>query len=684
MPSTTRVAVCLAISALLTASILAPTAGARPAYIDDRGPGLPDPRAILWEPKQAAFEKLQAALAEPANAARRAQEDYDVYYYDLDIEVDEGPETVGGYVIMRATSNVDGLTTVIMDLYDNMTVDAVEHGGSAASYTHSNDLITVTLNSAVNTGGTFEVKVTYHGAPVDDALNFATHGAGGPIISSLSEPSGARQWWPCKDTPADKADSARIALTVDDALIAVSNGMLISEVDNGATKTYEWFETYPITTYLVSVAISDYSTWTDYYNYARGSMPIENYVYPEHLSNAQEDLNITAQAIGVLSGCFGTYPFLNERYGHAVFPWGGAMEHQTCTSYGRALIRGDHYYDWILVHELAHQWWGDWVTCETWDDIWLNEGFASYAEALWFEELGGPTAYHDYIEAFDSYGYFNGPIYHPDATFNRTVYDKGALVLHMLRRVLALADGEDPGRDFPADSFFNVLASYGDDNAYNTALTTEFQSYCEAKYGSSLDWFFQPWVYGENRPDYRYSWIASYDDPPYDIMLHVEQVQTNAGLFTMPIDIEVQTVAGDTFVTVWNDEWSQDFFFTVDALPTGLSFDPGNWILKYVAQISTDVNDDATSVALHVRANPTGVDARLSYSVPADGHVDLRLYDVAGRLVSTLVNEDVAAGVHGVTWNGTGSGGAPVASGIYFVRLASEHGEASGRLVFLR
>lgn len=675
----------LALIALLAvvATAVPTAADARPAYIDDRRPGLPDPRAILWEPKQAAFEKLQAALEEPMDEMRRAQEDYDVYFYDIDIEIDEGPETVDGYVIMRATSLVDGLTSVVMNLYSNMVVDGVEHDGSSAGASHNGSFITVTLNSTVNTGGTFEIKVFYHGAPIDDALDFSTHGSGDPIISSLSEPSGARQWWPCKDTPADKADSARIALTVDDALIAVSNGMLRSEVDNGSTKTYEWFETYPITTYLISVAISNYSTWTDYYTYGRATMPIENYVYPEHLSDAMEDLNITAEAIGVLADAFGPYPFIDERYGHAVFPWGGAMEHQTCTSYGRVLIRGDHYYDWILIHELGHQWWGDWVTCETWEDIWLNEGFASYSEALWFEEQGGESTYDSYVASYDSYGYFNGPIYDPDSTFNRTVYDKGALILHMLRRIFELPNGTMG--HYPYDGLQSVLDAYGAANAYDTATTAEFQGFCETAYGGSMDWFFQPWVYGANRPDYQYSWVASQHGPPYEIMLHVEQVQTNAGLFTMPIDIEIQTIAGDTMLTVWNDQWEQDFFFSVDALPANLSFDPGNWILKYVSQITSDVPEGiASSVALHVPANPTGADAGLSFSMPLDGHADLRIYDVAGRLVATLVDGDVPAGTHGATWNGLDTGGAPAASGVYFARLSTEHGEASGKLVLLR
>lgn len=680
LSSAARIAI-LAIVCLLAATAVAT---ATPTWLEDRADGGPDPRAILWEPKQAAFERLQEELALPPTAIRASQDDYDATYYDIDIEIDEGPETVDGSVTMRATSVVDGLTTVILDLRSNMTVDAVTHDGSPASYTHNGDLITVTLNTTVNTGGTFEIAVTYHGAPIDDALNFDTHGGSNPIISSLSEPSGARQWWPCKDTPADKADSARIALTVDDALVAVSNGMLQSVVDNGTTKTYEWFEIYPITTYLISVAISNYSSWVDYYTYSRGSMPIENYVYPEHLSDAQEDLNITAEAIGVLAGTYGEYPFIEERYGHAIFPWGGAMEHQTCTSYGRVLIRGDHYYDWILVHELAHQWWGDWVTCETWDDIWLNEGFASYSEALWFENQDGEVGYDDYIESYDYYGYFDGPIYNPDSTFNRTVYDKGALVLHMLRRVLELANGTR--YHYPIDALEGVLAAYGSGNAYDTAVTSEFQTYCEASYGGGMDWFFLPWVYGENRPDYEYSWIASDQGPPHGVMLHIEQVQTNAGLFTMPIDIEIQTTAGDTLVTIWNDELSQDFFFEIDAQATGLSFDPGNWILKYVTQVSTGIpGDDAvTSIALSASVNPTRSDTELAFSIPTDGHVNLAVYDVSGRLVVTLVDETVAAGVHSAVWDGKSVNGAPAASGVYFCRLLTEHGSASRKLVLMK
>jgi len=663
--------------ALCLAACLALTTGAwaaPPVFLNDVSPDGPDPHSMLWEPKQQAFERLQQALALPPDAARASQDDYDVLYYDIDIAFDPPNEDVDGIVKIRAASVVDGLTTVILDLYDNLTVTSVTRGGTPLSYSHTSDRITVTLDQSFDDGQIFEVTVAYHGDPVNGALDFDTHGGGWPIVSSLSEPSGAREWWPCKDTPADKADSARIALTVPDNLAAASEGTLISVVDNGdGTKTYEWFEGHPITTYLVSVAISNYTSWTDYYNYARGTMPITNYVYPEHLADAQEDLNITADAIGIFAGLYGEYPFLDEKYGHAVFPWGGAMEHQTCTSYGAVLIRGDHYYDYILVHELSHQWWGDWVTCRTWNDIWLNEGFASYSEALWTEAVGGFEDYKDYMDYFDYYGYFDGPIYDPWLLFGRTVYKKGAWVLHMLRHVLG-------GKD----ELLQVLDDYGQAHAYGTAITSEFQAAAEGVYGASLDWFFQPWVYGENRPVYEYGWIASDAGTHWDVLLHIDQVQTDAGLFTMPIDIVVQTAAGDDTLSVWNDQWSQDFFLTADAEPTGLLFDPDEWILREVSYVGTGVSDDAPAdrVALSVSANPSPLGATLTYSIPSGGHVTLAIYDPAGRLVKTVVYGRAPAGTRTVTWDGADRNGDEVAAGVYFARLVTDD-DAVGRKVLI-
>jgi hypothetical protein len=275
---------------------------------------------------------------------------------------------------------------------------------------------------------------------------------------------------------------------------------------------------------------------------------------------------------------------------------------------------------------------------------------------------------------FDYYGSFNGPIYDPLDLFGRTVYKKGAWVLHMLRHVLG--DRED---------LLQVLSIYRAEHEYGTAVTSEFQSAAEQVYGGSLDWFFQEWVYGVNRPRYQYAWVASDAGDHWDLMLHIDQVQTDCGLYTMPIDIKVDTPSGPTTFVVWDDEWSQDFFLSVSDQPTALSFDPDNWILKQVSPgTGVPPSDALPSLALFVTANPFGERTGIAYSVPTDGHARLAIYDVAGRLVSTLFDREMRAGAGEVTWSGTGSSGATVAAGVYFCRLTTESGDVAQKLLFLR
>ncbi len=543
-----------------------------------------------WQAKVRHFELLKQL---DQNKVQQ-QGDYDVFFYRLDLDAsDLDHEVIWGTASTYAVSLVNDFDIVLLDFSSNMEVDSVKSCGDDVAYTHASDYLEIYLNQSYNTGEEFEVTVSYHGHPgpgyFGDVFWWDTH-TGFPIIQTLSEPWGAREWWACKDDPSDKADSADINYTVRDDMIAASNGVLVEVIDNGnGTKTYKWEERYPIVTYLVSLAATNYEVIDDwYYTLDADSMPITHYVYPEHYNNALEDLSITPDAIACYADLFMEYPFTEEKYGHAIFEWGGAMEHQTCTSYGSVLIRGNHWYDFILVHELAHMWWGDMVTCATWPDIWLNEGFASYSEALWFEHLGGWDDYHEYMIYGLPVSDPSGPIYDPDPLFGgNTVYHKGAWVLHMLRNVM----GEE--------AFFEGLTDYGTRYMYQSAITTEFIAVMEDHYPSGdLRWYFYPWLWGMNRPWYGYSYM--YEDVgggEYELFIHVDQKQPQpAPFFTMPIDFLIEGAVEETTFVAFNDTLVSDWRVVFSEEPVDVTLDPGDWILCMKSQGGYALNIVTTSL----------------------------------------------------------------------------------------
>ncbi|MBD3168617.1 MAG: T9SS type A sorting domain-containing protein [candidate division Zixibacteria bacterium] len=542
-----------------------------------------------WQMKSLYWQKLQERQAETVAGDILDQSDYDVKWWLLDIDVtDIENEIITGTVTMTSEAVVDGVDEIQYDFDRTMNVDDVRMGGQSVSYTHSGDLITITLDREYNTGEEFTTEVDYHGHPPGSgfgSFTWETH-QGNPIISTLSEPEGAREWWPCKDQPRDKADSADVYITIPDDLVGTSNGALVDVVDNGnGTKTYMWHSSYPITTYLISLAISNYVEFTDWYVTVQGdSMPIVNYVYPEHLDEAVEDLGITAEAIEIFVPLFGEYPFLEEKYGHSIFHWGGAMEHQCNTSYGAGLIRGNHWYDYIVAHELAHQWFGDMISPESWPEIWMNEGFASYSEALWTEALQGQNAYFNYMRYNNGVTEPSGPIYDPDPLFDgNTVYNKGSWVLHMLRGVM----GDEP--------FFEGIYDYAThpDFMHKVTTTRQFQHLMEGYYGAPLDWFFDQWIWGMNRPHYEYSWMKEdIGNGQYEIFLHVDQTQGAPApeVFTMPIKIYPRVDGEDTVITVWNNSRTADYRFVVNGDPSTLRFDRNQWILRNVRGVDYQLN----------------------------------------------------------------------------------------------
>jgi len=512
--------------------------------------------------KAEAFERSQTARS----AATPNQQAYDVRWYDLDLTLNPTGSQVSGSVRTQATVLAGPLATLELHLASNMLVDAVTSAGTPVGYSRVADLLVVSLDRAYGTGETVDVRVTYHGSPVAGSFGF-TFANGRRLIWSLSEPYGARTWWPCKDLPEDKADSVTSRFTVPTGLTTASNGALLSSTDNGVNAVTRWRESHPIATYLVSIASYPYTHTVDWFKPTpTDSMRLDFWNYPESAPGAAAVQAKVKDMLAAFTTRFGPYPFLNEKYGHAQFNFSGGMEHQTCSSMGV-------FVEFVVAHELAHQWWGDMITCRDFHHIWLNEGFATFGEALWAESQGGPAAYHADLALNKYYG--PGSVWVPDdqdvsRIFSSDLsYDKASWVLHMLRRVLGDA------------AFFASLAQYRATHEHDAAVTEDFQAACETASGRDLDAFFQQWVYGERYPVYRAEWSSAPAAGGYDVTLTLQQRQ-GWQLFTLPVDVRIETTAGPSDFSVADSLAEQVFVLHVDAEPLSLELDPDGWILKQV------------------------------------------------------------------------------------------------------
>lgn len=644
-----------------------------------------DARSEIVQSEKKAFERKMnfSKVAYPGDST------YDVQYYKLNVSVTHTPKFIGGEITLNAKSLLDSLTSVKIDMQNTLTVDSII-SGTKVSFQHVNDVITVQLEKEYILNELISLKIYYHGTPGSSGFGSyeTSYHNGAKTIYTLSEPYGASDWWPCKDTPADKADSADIWIRCDSSLKAISNGKLIGITNNkDGTFTWKWEERYPIAQYLISMAISNFAEYQQYFNYTKkDSMPVIHYIYPEILNQNKTNLGKTTNMLQVFSDKFGLYPYIKEKYGHASFGWGGGMEHQTITSLGGSNLSID-----LISHELAHQWFGDKVTCKDWQNIWLNEGFATFCEAVYAEAVGGKTTYNSYISAsMERAKHAKGSIYVRDISTvdqifdsNRS-YEKGGTVLHMLRGIVG------------DDKFFTLMKNYLNDPryAYNVATTEDFQGVAESVYGSSLDYFFKEWIYGENFPTYTITWNTSLlGNGTSNVNVTVGQAKnTTPQFFTMPIQITIKTSLGDTLFTVFNNQLTQSFSFVVIGTVSAIQFDPNNLILKN-SSVAVGVEDEKLVLdkfeLFQNYPNPFNPETVIKYQLPVKSFVSLKIFDVLGKEVAVLVNQENEAGIHQIKLDasalssGTFTKGG-YASGVYFYVLQSGNLVDSKKLILLK
>jgi len=505
------------------------------------------------------------------------QDDYDAIYYALDLTLNPANSELTGTVEVVCEVVAPSMEDIELNFWNGMTITDVhstESPNVQLNYTQSDDILSIMLNTSYSHGEQIRLVISYHGRPQNSpyySFYFDSY-AGEPMIWTLSQPIGARAWWPCKDLPSDKPDSVDIRVTVPSNLTVASNGVLRETNTIGNLTTYWWHENYPIVTYLVSLAIYPYDVHYDDYVYNSGAdtMKIHFYNFPGNYDQYSEINAKVKDILTCYSDLFGEYPFIEEKYGQADCLNSGGMEHQTCTSYGR-------WNESLFAHEIAHQWWGDMITCDNWHDIWLNEGFASYCEALWFE-----YAYPSYTASKYQviYQMFLGPgtiyVENPETEqiFDLNLsYNKASWILHMLRHMVG------------DSTFFDILKTYYSslEHQYGTANSEEFQAICEQVSGMKLDKFFHQWLHEEYFPHYSFSWNWTQNGSDYDIQLEIQQLQENY-IFWMPVDITVTTVSGETTCVVWDSLQTQSFHFSVKSEPTNIELDKDNWVLKIIEE----------------------------------------------------------------------------------------------------
>jgi aminopeptidase N len=412
---------------------------------------------------------------------------YDVRHYDLALTVDMTAETIQAKAEISARS-LQTLGRFDLDL-KGFDVASIEVNGAGAIFTREQGELVITPSVPIPEGSDFAVDIRYSGTPVNAAQNGSgdyvdgwNFYPGGVIVAG--EPGGAETWFPSNNHPSDKATYA-FHITVDQPFIVAANGVQRGRTDGGnGTWTYDWVMDEPMASYLATIAISNFSVLE---TASPKGVPIRNYVDADIPTGVALPLQVLPSALDYFSSIFGAYPF--DVCGAVIheFPLYFSLEDQTLIIFGDTFIT-----ERVVVHELSHQWFGDSVSLEDWKDIWLNEGFASYAEVMWLEHTQGLGAMRqDLTRRYrDSAGetiLIGDP--GPDHLFDQPVYDRGALTLHALR--LEVGEG----------AFFRILRDYFGRYRDGNANTADFIAIAEETSGRDLNAFFQGWLYSSSLPD---------------------------------------------------------------------------------------------------------------------------------------------------------------------------------------
>ncbi|MDP5168668.1 MAG: M1 family metallopeptidase [Bacteroidia bacterium] len=501
-------------------------------------------------------------------ALTRYRSCFDVHYYDLSVGFLPDQKKLEGKVSIHAAAVTD-IDTLQLDLHPNLAILSLvnQETGEALPYERRERAVFVKLPQQA--GDEFVIEVAYAGKPVEakkppwyGGFVWENDEEKNPWLGVACESDGASLWWPLKDHTSDEPDSMRLHYTVPTGLVAVGNGQYEGKEDLGNTTRYDWFISYPINTYNVTVYVGNFELISDEFVSETGKkLALSYYVLPEHVGIATSHFKQVKPILALYEKRFGEYPWYRDGFKLVESPYAG-MEHQTAIAYGNG-YRNDlnATTDYIVLHEVAHEWWGNSVTATDMADVWLQEGFATYAEALYLESTEGEGAYQSHLNFYKIFIKNKYPLVGVrdrrwfDSKLGSDVYQKGAWTLHSLRRQME----NDP-------LFLDILKTFAETYRYQIVESSDFINLVNEKTGEDYSWFFDHYLKQNEIPvleyhvtdsgkmSYRYSNTApSFNKLKVRVTIAGEPVTIVPSTEWQELQLSQQTAEGD---------W--DFFFPLD------------------------------------------------------------------------------------------------------------------------
>ncbi len=619
-------------------------------------------------------------VADSGGSLLREQAAYDVLFYRLRFLIDTATRSITASTFVRALAT-DTLSTLVLDLNSTFTVQSVIWKGqrqynTPLLFNRPTGRLWITLPYVVQKSDSILVEISYQGAPKvstnppwDDGFVWKRTTTGEVWAGVACEEEGADVWWPCKDHPSDEPDSVDLYFTVPGSLTCVSNGRLLGVTDAGSLKTFHWYVSEPINNYCITFYLGPLQRIPINYTSVTGqAIPSEYWFLPYNVDKAQQYSSIFLKDLRFFEEVCGPFPFRAEKYSIVDAPYWG-MEHQTCIAYGNNFALNSYGFDYIHLHELAHEWWGNLVTAKDWSDVWIHEGFATYLEALFVERMSGFARYKTYMSGRRGSIQNLNPVAPAVPTTaqvmfaSNDVYYKGAWILHTLRHYLG---------DLLFFSMFRRLAypdpameSVTDGRQCRLATTSDFLRIAEEVTGKKLDWFFNLYLRQPALPKLLYSKSG--------VVLTLQWVTPNNLPFPCPVDVRVGTKA----VVVDMQTGSGTVSIPAD---TSYQIDPDGWILMGTPQLTNAAEQDIpTEFTIGVYPNPFNPTTMLHIEVPSRMHVSVELVSLSGQRIAEIVNDTFEPGTHSVPINC-----AYQSSGVYFVVVRGVEKMLTQKLILLK